>query len=242
MIGPEINWNVLQIYMAKEMIWENVIVFFHNETDFLEDWNNLAWHLIKMKESPQKVMAGLSKKVFSSPSTKHTPCAEYPVQKCIDMSLKKELFALHNCQVPFMFTGKSQIFRNIKITLVILNILLKPNLGEYPEKRQVKYCNNSLSLDTLKQWKEPRPKKCPNVEQCHKTKYDMEIVTYDNNQTVLYVRYQNPVVEYRISYVNYDLQSWISEIGGTIGLTLGISGLSLVEVMSIAIKNLFVTH
>ena len=30
----------------------------------------------------------------------------------------------------------------------------------------------------------------------------------------------------------YDLQSWISEIGGTIGLTLGISGLSLVEVVS----------
>ena len=49
---------------------------------------------------------------------------------------------------------------------------------------------------------------------------------------VIYVRYQNPVVEYRISYVNYDLQSWISEIGGTIGLTLGISGLSLVEVVS----------
>ena len=60
----------------------------------------------------------------------------------------------------------------------------------------------------------------------------MEIVTYDNNQSVIYVRYQNPVVEYRISYVNYDLQSWISEIGGTIGLTLGISGLSLVEVVS----------
>ena len=91
--------------MAKEMVWENVIVLFHNETDFLEDWNNLAWHLIKMKESPQKVMAGLSKKVFSSSSTKHTPCAEYPVQKCLDMSLKKELFALQNCQVPFMFTG-----------------------------------------------------------------------------------------------------------------------------------------
>ena len=67
----------------------------------------------------------------------------------------------------------------------------------------------------------------------------MEIVTYDNNQSVIYVRYQNPVVEYRISYVNYDLQSWISEIGGTIGLTLGISGLSLVEVISDAIKRLF---
>jgi hypothetical protein len=104
-IDLESKWNVLQIYMAKEMVWENVIVLFHNETDFFEDWNDLAWHLIKMKESPQKVIAGLSKKVFSSSSTKHTPCAEYPVQKCLDMSLKKELFALQNCQVPFMFTG-----------------------------------------------------------------------------------------------------------------------------------------
>ncbi len=67
----------------------------------------------------------------------------------------------------------------------------------------------------------------------------MEIVTYDNNLSVIYVCYQNPVVEYRISYVNYDLQSWISEIGGTIGLTLGISGLSLVDVVSEAMQNLF---
>ena len=113
--------------------------------------------------------------------------------------------------------------------------MLKPDLGKYPENRRVKHCNNTLSLDALKKWKEPRPNECPNhacVEPCHQTKYDMEIITYDNNQSVIYVRYQNPVVEYRISYVNYDLQSWISEIGGTIGLTLGISGLSLVEVVS----------
>ena len=85
-IDQESNWNVLQIYMAKEMVWENVIVLFHNETDFLEDWNNLAWHLIKMKESPKKVMAGLSKKVFSSTSTKHTPCAEYTVHRAFQFS------------------------------------------------------------------------------------------------------------------------------------------------------------
>jgi hypothetical protein len=115
--------------------------------------------------------------------------------------------------------------------------LLKPNLGTYPENRQNEHCNNTISLDALKKWKKPRPNECPNVEPCHQAKYDMKIVTYDNNHSVLYVRYQNPVVEYRISYVNYDLQSWISEIGGTIGLTLGISGLSLVEVVSDAIKN-----
>ena len=56
---------------------------------------------------------------------------------------------------------------------------------------------------------------------------------------VIDVQYHIPEVEWHHTYVSYDLLSLIAEIGGILGLTLGISGLSLTkEAFNLAKKSI----
>ena len=45
----------------------------------------------------------------------------------------------------------------------------------------------------------------------------------------LHVNLSDPIVEYNIDAISYDLQSLVGEIGGTLGLTIGLSFLSFSE-------------
>ena len=45
----------------------------------------------------------------------------------------------------------------------------------------------------------------------------------------IYVVFHKAIVEYSIEELSYDLQSLIGEVGGTMGLTIGLSFLSIFE-------------
>jgi hypothetical protein len=45
------------------------------------------------------------------------------------------------------------------------------------------------------------------------------------------IKLEDPIVEYNIDYISYDIQSLIGEVGGTLGLTIGLSGFSIIELM-----------
>ena len=64
------------------------------------------------------------------------------------------------------------------------------------------------------------------------------IVTYKSNYTKINVLFEDKVVEYNVAFLSYDLQSFISEIGGTLGLTLGFSGLSLFKLCAWFIERI----
>ena len=58
----------------------------------------------------------------------------------------------------------------------------------------------------------------------------------------LHVNLSDPIVEYNIDAISYDLQSLVGEIGGTLGLTIGLSFLSfseyLIEFMKYMTSNM----
>ena len=56
-----------------------------------------------------------------------------------------------------------------------------------------------------------------------------QLQTWFENKTLVYTTFENPEVEYRNSYVSYDLLSMVGEIGGLLGLTLGASALTFFE-------------
>ena len=53
--------------------------------------------------------------------------------------------------------------------------------------------------------------------------------TWLNNKTLVYVTFDNPEVENFRSYISYDLNSLLGEIGGILGITLGASVLTFFE-------------
>ena len=72
--------------------------------------------------------------------------------------------------------------------------------------------------------------KCTSKMACKQPTYQLEMtksVKVENSTIELVLA--SPIVEYNIDSISYDLQSLIGEIGGTMGLTLGLSIYSLID-------------
>ena len=69
---------------------------------------------------------------------------------------------------------------------------------------------------------------------CITTKYAYSKDDYGDlwNQTVIEISFQDMEVENHQTYLSYDFQSLIGEVGGTLGLTLGASAFSLTKSFS----------
>ena len=63
---------------------------------------------------------------------------------------------------------------------------------------------------------------------------------YDRTDNVskITLAFQDPIVETTSEFINYDLQSLISEVGGVLGLTLGLSGVSLTRMIAYLVTNI----
>ena len=53
--------------------------------------------------------------------------------------------------------------------------------------------------------------------------------TYVENTTLIWVEFETSQVEYHHTYISYDLLSLVGEVGGILGLTLGVSVLTFLE-------------
>ena len=76
---------------------------------------------------------------------------------------------------------------------------------------------------------------------CITTKYSYSKDDYGDirNRTVIEVSFQDMEVENHKTYLSYDFQSLIGEVGGTLGLTLGASAFSLIKSFSKLIGRTF---
>ena len=80
---------------------------------------------------------------------------------------------------------------------------------------------------------------CTRLQTCEKTRYTAnykveEMVSVNKwlaNKSSLFVAFENPEVEYHNTYISYDLLSFIGEVGGILGLTLGASAMTLFDSM-----------
>ena len=82
-----------------------------------------------------------------------------------------------------------------------------------------------------------RNKTCPSGYRCNRPIYNIrkEIIkssVADDNQAIVDIQLESPTVQNVIDLYAYDSQSLIGEIGGTLGLFLGLSTYSLVELIT----------
>ena len=147
---------------------------------------------------------------FESISTDEVPCTEdqdYNVEFCTLMMKEKLFVDTFKCRFPFM----EQLLEN------------KTQVCTEDLKEKEKFWNS----ENLTQ-----PDICPFVQRCHRStlktndKYES---TDTDDISSNFITISTPIVQVIKDQYSYDMQSFIGEVGGTLGLMLGYSFMSLID-------------
>ena len=82
---------------------------------------------------------------------------------------------------------------------------------------------------------------CPKMPKCKRSVYQMDLSTTENGiyETAnLLIKLKNPNILTIVDEYSYDLQSFIGEVGGTLGLFLGLSMFSCIEFIEYVLRKL----
>ena len=154
----------------------------------------------------------LSKKVTQSVSTDKRKCQNYSQTTCILRNMYQHFLDSYGCEIVMNRYG--------------------PHLEDLRETR-LKLCDistHTIFVEEFKNLSRKYESECPSRQPCQHVKYfitlfDKEIE--DNSSSIIKIQLSDAIVEYGIEEISYDLQSLIGEVGGTLGLTIGLSFLAI---------------
>ena len=94
------------------------------------------------------------------------------------------------------------------------------------------------------QYEVSRNKACPSGLKCIRPIYNIKTeltksTVSDDNKAIVVIQLESPTVQNVIDSYAYDLQSLVGEVGGTLGLFLGLSTYSLVEFLTYLLEKFF---
>jgi hypothetical protein len=163
----------------------------------------------------------IHQKIVKSLPNEETPCVQQPFWTCYIEKTIEQLMEQYNCKIPF-FLKKSV------------------NKMATQSHSSVKICNKNITLNTLKEWKDvilgQQKVNCLHQVPCDQVKYSYdktEIPARSTNSTIgsIYINVASPMIEHVIDSYSYDFLGLFGECGGTLGLLLGLSCLSLIDVI-----------
>jgi hypothetical protein len=146
-------------------------------------------------------------------STKRQPCQEHYASTCEDIESYQMLVEQFNCQIPFLNFGNH------------LRRYFQLGLKECDQK----VIKKALDFFLIRN----ESSSCTQVPVCRKTKFKISIQEMKLNADIstFVVNYRDPEIEHQYTSISYDVLSLIGEIGGVLGLTLGLSIFSLLQVL-----------
>lgn len=157
----------------------------------------------------------IHKKVLIYEPTRDFPCEKYPKLASQELLEYELILKNFSCQIPILFSGSH------------LNDL-------FSTAKHLPICGDNVTkeaLDLILAGEQKSFKERPGS--CNQTKFALSIQnslnTTANFSTQITVIFDQMEVELHQSYISYDLQNLIGEVGGVLGLTLGMSGLSLFD-------------
>ena len=109
------------------------------------------------------------------------------------------------------------------------------------------HCNISVHLEFNQTYPELFLKyssTCISSQGCIQTNYIIDSsedfkAKYGLHSSTIKISINKPIVEYYIEEISYDFQSLVGEVGGTLGLTVGLSFLSISDWAMTVIKSYF---
>ena len=191
-------------------------VFIYSKNDFPDNFR-LQPSFVAMPTPGLTTQVTLTKKISEKVSTKRSPCGNFAQVTCGAREEHREAMEKYQCDTSFLSNGS------------FLDDLRQPNIP---------FCNISVLMDVLCK---DRSAECVSAEPCYYETYKAHFIHEANTQNAsqIKLKYERMMVDHVKEYISYDGQSLFSEIGGTMGLCLGISGRSLYESLASSVMNIF---
>ena len=98
---------------------------------------------------------------------------------------------------------------------------------------EVSECSHDVTVKAL-DFILTKKSKCKQTQTCEMTRFTSTYTVGESlayNETLIWVAFANPEVQHQNTYVSYNLISMLGEIGGILGLTLGASTLTILELL-----------
>ena len=201
----------IQFILTDTNPWHKPVMILHTKYDLpdaylMNDIIELSFtnktyeaHKIKVRK-----MAGIRE------TTRKFPCVQYEHVTCQSIEDNTLILEKFHCSIPILYSGKH------------LDNLISTDTPN---------CSKSVTEEALDLLTHKKSN-CIIRRTCGKTRFKSTYKVQESwveNKTLVYVTFQNPEVTCYHTYISYDLLSLIGEVGGTLGLTLGASAISLFE-------------
>lgn len=161
-------------------------------------------------------MPDLKKKTISAESTRQNPCGELNFNVCVDVKGNAKVAEKLNCKVPFLNFGPH----------------LSKFLSNYSTLPNCEITKTEEALDLFFNIME----QCKGVKACQNTIYSIQEKVFDNTEgnglAGMNIEFSTFQVKHYTTYISYDVQSLIAEIGGLMGMTLGLAFSSIGDLMA----------
>ena len=199
----------LEFVMAENNPWQRIAIMFHTKNDLPDAFVlNGARMFTFSNTTNQRHKFDVKKKVYKRDSTRKVPCVQYEYNTCQNIEDNQLILEKFHCRIPILYSGQH-------LDDLIPKDMLNCSLDEIKE-----------GLDLILK----KESNCKKIQTCEMTRFTSTYTVQEKQKEAkISVAFINPEVEYYHTYVSYDLQSLVGEIGGIIGITLGASTLTLLE-------------
>ena len=201
----------IEFVMAQKNLWQTVKLLLHTRIDLPDVYQLRGYVPLSFSDNIEKALkVEIQKQVNWRESTRKVPCVKYEQRTCQSIENNKAIFEKFGCSIPILYAGE--------------------HLDDFMPK-DMSNCSHDTTLEALDFYL-TKTSNCSMTQTCENVRFKSTHKaeeTWFENKTLLYVGFENPEVEYHHSYISYNLNSLIGEIGGLLGLTLGASALTLFE-------------
>ena len=201
----------LAFLMAENNPWQKVFVMVHTRNDFPDALHlNGLLSLIFTTTKQEMHKIDLKKKINKREPTRKVPCSQHEYNTCQNIEDNQLVLDKFHCRLPILYSGQH-----------LDNLISK----------EVVNCSRGVTIEAL-DFILTKKSKCKQTQTCEMTRFTSTYTVTESlayNETLIWVAFANPEVQHQNTYVSYNLISLLGEVGGILGLTLGASTLTLLE-------------
>ncbi|XP_044759537.1 acid-sensing ion channel 4-A [Coccinella septempunctata] len=210
-------------YVFAQDFSEGYNVFIHDTSEFITDQSEQmeTYSQFIFIEPGESIYLNIEVKEFHMVDHTDEPCVSirnYSQSRCLEECMHDKLMREYSCSLPWM---KGRLI--------------------YPS------CNNSEIIDEMNNMLNSKRKEfsedCICSKPCHLYLYLPKVMQRKTANTspfsLLYLSYTSNIVTTVVQVVSYDWSAFIADLGGSLGLFLGLSVIGLIEVIEMFLRLIF---